>query len=337
MKITQSNRKFCLVSRPLKLPKDTDFAVVESAVPNPHNGEFLIRNEYASIDPAIRRRLDDATSYIDAVEPGQAVATTTVGRIVASRADSVAVGDWYTGMHGIETYSIGRTGGLTRKLDVRSNEPLTVHLTKYGPVGLTAWLGLHEIAHVRAGETILVSAAAGGVGSLVGQLARQARGTTIGIAGGADKCRRLIERYGYDHAIDYRGRSRNDMVREIATRAPAGVDVLFENVGGIIMEAGLETLAPHSRVALCGMIADYNLGSLRHGVDLRPLLASRAEIRGFIMADYIPAYADAISAMRSIPDLKVDEHIFHGLEQAYAALSAMFDGSATGKVLLKID
>ncbi len=254
-----ANRRFTLVRRPNGTPVPQDFALVTMPTPELAPGEVLVRNVYASLDPAIRGWLDDAPSYMPPVPLGDAVRATTVGTVAASANPEFAVrAIGCSGSTPSRTYSVAVPGGFTQKIDPGAVPAVTNYLSVFGAVGLTAYFGLLEVGKPKAGETVLVTGAAGAVGSLVGQIAKLKGCRVIGIAGGPAKCARLIERYGFDAAIDYRGKDEAALVAEIGAAAPQGLDVIFENVGGIILDAALMNLRDGARVALCGLISEYN-------------------------------------------------------------------------------
>jgi len=204
---------------------------------------------------------------------------------------------------------------------------------------LTAYFGLIEAGQPTAGETVLVTGAAGGVGSLVGQIAKISGCRVIGIAGGADKCERLLRDYGFDVAIDYRGRNLEELAAEIAVAAPNGVDVHFENVGGVVLDAALANLALRARVVLCGLISEYNAAEPLGARNLWQVLVKRATVKGFLVADYVERFAEGAAAMGewiAQGRLRVDEDVQVGLENAYAAFMRLFSGANTGKLVLKI-
>jgi NADPH-dependent curcumin reductase CurA len=273
-----TNRRFTLLRRPQGLPIAADFRHDDVAVAALGDGEILIRNLYASLDPAIRGWLDDAPSYLPPVALGAPVRATTIGRVAASRNLAFAEGDWVVGLNAIETFSVAQAGGFLMKIDPNATANVTNHLSVLGAIGLTAYFGITEIAKPRAGETVLVTGAAGAVGSLAGQIARILGCRTIGIAGGPEKCRRLTEHYGYDAAIDYRAMQGGGLEAAIAAAAPNGIDVIFENVGGAALDAGLRCLNRHARVALCGLISEYNAESAVGARNLWQLIVHSASI-----------------------------------------------------------
>lgn len=333
------NRRFLLVRRPHGEPVPEDFWLVTEATPELAEGQFLIRNRYASLDPAMRGWMDDSDSYMPPIPLGAAVRASTVGQVEASRAEGFAPGQWVMGLNALEDYSLGVTGGFTQPIDAGAVPSVTNYLSVMGAVGMTAYFGFLEVCEPRPGDTVLVTGAAGAVGSLVGQIAKIRGCRTIGIAGGAEKCRRLSERYGFDAAIDYCGKDAAALEAAIRGAAPDGVDIIFENVGGDILDAGLMNLKLGARVGLCGLISEYN-STTRIGVrNLWMLIVRRASIRGLLVADYIPRFGEGAAEMtRWLQErrLVVDEHVDEGLENAYPAFMRLFAGSNQGKMILKI-
>jgi len=259
------NRRFLLSRRPIGTPRPDDFSLVQTPIPQAADGSFVVRNRYASLDPAQRGWMDDAPSYMPPIKLGDPVRATTVGQVHSSANPGFAIGDWVLGLNGIEDYSLVAPGGFTQKIDIARSPSPSYFLSGMGAVGLTGYFGLIEVGKPRRGETVLVSGAAGAVGSAVGQIAKIKECRTIGIAGGPVKCKRLISDYHFDVAIDYHGKSVTALSAEIATVAPGGVDIVFENVGGDILDAALMNLAPKARVILCGLMRVQ----LRRGQDRR--------------------------------------------------------------------
>lgn len=332
-----NNRRFTLVRRPRGLPVAEDFALVEAPLPELAEGELLVRNHYASLDPAIRGWLDDAPSYMPPVALGDAVRASTVGRVVGSRLAGFEPGDWVLGLNAIETHSLVRPGGFTMRIDPTAAARVTNYLSVFGAVGATAWFGLRDLGEPKAGETVLVSGAAGAVGSLVGQLAKQMGCRVIGIAGGADKGARMTTRYGYDAAIDHHGKDAAALAADIAAAAPAGVDVVFENVGGACLDAALLNLRDGARVVLCGLISEYNAPEPVGARNLWRLIVHAASIRGLLIRDYAPRFGEAaagLGALLADGRLQVDEDIVDGIENALPAFLKLFSGGNQGKLIL---
>ncbi len=335
----KTRKRFTLARRPAGTPVAADFRLVQEAFPELEEGQFLIENRYASLDPAIRGWLDDAPSYMPPVPLGEAVRATTVGVVAQSRNPDFPVGQWVLGLNAIETHSLGVAGGFTGPIDPMIVPSPTNFLSVLGAVGMTAYFGLLEVGQPRPGETLLVSGAAGAVGSLVGQIGKLKGLRAIGIAGGAEKCRRLTERYGFDAAIDYRGKTVDQLEAEIRALAPDGVDVVFENVGGACLDAALMNLRHGSRVALCGLISEYNSPEKIGARNLWQLIVHSARIEGLLVRDYLPRFAEGGAQMAEwvmAGKLVIDEHVDEGIEKAFPAFMRLFEGSNDGKMILKL-
>lgn len=333
------NRRFLLVRRPHGTPVPEDFSLVESEIPAPPPRGFVVRNHYCSLDPAQRGWMDDAPSYMPPIPLGDPVYATCVGVIHASANPDFPVGQWVMGLNALEDYTVMQPGGFTMPIDVSRVDTPSRFLSAMGAVGLTGYFGLIEVARPQPGEVLLVSGAAGAVGSIVGQIGKIVGNRTIGIAGGAEKCRRLIEDYGFDVAIDYKGKSVSELAAEIRAAAPQGVNILFENVGGDVMDAELLNLAKKARIVLCGLISEYNSPEKAGIRNLWQVLAQEATIHGFLVMNFASRFAEAGAVMAGwMADGKVrmDEDIQDGLEHAYPAFMRLFSGANTGKLVLKI-
>jgi NADPH-dependent curcumin reductase CurA len=334
------NRRYLLVRRPKGTLQPDDFSLVESPIPVPAPGDFVVRNHYASLDPAQRGWMDDAPSYMPPIPLGDPVRATTVGVVHASANPDYRVGDWVLGMNALEDYSTVSPGGFTAPIDVRGLASPSNFLSGMGAVGLTGYFGLLEGLKPKAGETLLVSGAAGAVGSVVGQIAKIKGCRTIGIAGGAEKCRRLTQDYGYDVAVDYRGKSLKQLTADIAAAAPGGVNMIFENVGGDMLDAGLMNLAEEARILICGLISEYNNDGTKTGArNIWQILVHRATMFGFLVTPYVPRFAEGgaqIAAWAAEGKIRFDEDIQTGLENAFNAYQRLFSGANTGKLILKI-
>jgi NADPH-dependent curcumin reductase CurA len=334
------NRRYLLVRRPHGDPAPEDFSLVQEDVPEAEPSGFVVRNHFASLDPAQRGWMDDAPSYMPPIALGDPVRATTVGVVHASASPDFKVGDWVMGLNALEDYSVVRPGGFTAPIDVSGVRSPSHFLSGMGAVGLTGYFGLLDGLKPVAGETLLVSGAAGAVGSVVGQIGRIKGCRTIGIAGGAAKCRRLIDDYGYDVAIDYRGKSMDQLAADIRAAAPEGVNMIFENVGGDVLDAGLMNLADEARILICGLICEYNEAGPKHGArNIWQLLVHRATMTGFLISAYVPRFAEGgaqMAAWAAEGKLRFDEDIQHGLENAYAAFMRLFSGENTGKLILQI-
>ena len=334
-----ANRRFLLARRPHGTPAPDDFSLVEQEVPESPEGGFVVRNCYASLDPAQRGWMDDAPSYMPPIALGDPVRATTVGVVHSSNTPDFKVGDWVMGLNGLEDYSVNQAGGFTMKIDVSQVDSPSKFLSAMGAVGLTAYFGLTEVAKPQPGETLLVSGAAGAVGSAVGQIGKIMGCRVIGIAGGAEKCRRLIDDYGFDVAIDYKGKSVQQLAAEIGAAAPEGVNVIFENVGGDVMDAELLNLAMRARIVLCGLISEYNSEEKLGVRNLWRVLTTRSTIHGYLIMDYVDRFAEGGAQMAqwmAQGRLRIDEDVQEGLENSYAAFMRLFSGANTGKLVLKI-
>ncbi len=334
------NRRFLLVRRPQGDLVPEDFKLAEEAVPTPASGGFVVRNHYASLDPAQRGWMDDAPSYMPPIPLGNAVTATTVGVVHASANPDFAVGDWVMGLNALEDYSFVQPGGFTSKIDVSAVPSPTIFLSGMGAVGLTAYFGVTDVLKPCSGETLLVSGAAGAVGSVVGQIGNIMGCRTIGIAGGAEKCRRLCDDYGYDVAIDYRGKSVEQLSADIKAAAPGGVNMVFENVGGDVLDAGLMNLADEARILICGLISEYNNDGAKTGArNIWQILVHRATMHGFLITPYVARFAEGgvqMAQWASEGKMRVDEDVQEGLENALTAYKRLFSGANTGKLILKI-
>ena len=333
------NRRFLLARRPQGNPLPEDFSLVESPIPTPPKGGFVVRNHYASLDPAQRGWMDDVPSYMPPIALGDPVRATTVGVIHTTDNPDFKVGDWVLGVNGLEDYSVGVAGGFTSPIDVSQVASPSNFLSVLGAVGLTAYFGMTDVAKPKAGETLLVSGAAGAVGSVVGQIGKIFGCRVIGIAGGPDKCRRLTEEFGFDVAIDYKGKRLRELSDEIGAAAPGGIDILFENVGGIVLEAEFFNLAHRARVVLCGLISEYNETQKTGVRNLWQVLTKEATIHGFLISAYVPRFAEGGAQMAqwvAQGRIRMDEDVQLGLENAYPAFMRLFSGANTGKLVLKI-
>ncbi|WP_375195039.1 NADP-dependent oxidoreductase [Sphingobium sp.] len=332
------NRRFVLAQRPSGLPTASDFRLTEEPAPEIGEGEFLIRNHYASIDPAIRGWLDPGGNYMPPVPIGDAVRASTIGVVESSRCDGFAPGDWVMGLNKIETHSIGRRDGFTHGIDVSAVPSPTAYLSVAGAVGLTAWFGVNDLMQPGQDDTLLISGAAGAVGSLVGQLAKLRGARVVGIAGGPAKCARLIDRYGFDAAIDYRGKDVAALSADIASACPDGVNFVYENVGGTCLDAALLNLATGAQIILCGLISEYN-GEAAGARNLWQLLVRTATMRGYLLTQFLHKFPEGTRAMIDLVaqgKLVYDEHVEQGIDNALPALLRLFQGTNEGKMILKL-
>jgi len=331
---TGTNRQILLTSRPDGAPSLANFELVERPAPEPRDGEVLMRTRYLSLDPYMRGRMSAAKSYARPVEVGEPMVGGTVGEIVASRHPKFAVGDIVMGYAGWQDYALSNGAGL-RKLDPAA-APVSTALGVLGMPGMTAYAGLLEIGQPKPGETVAVAAASGAVGSVVGQIARIKGCRAVGIAGGPDKCRFVVEELGFDACIDHRT---GDFARQLEAACPAGIDVYFENVGGAVQQAVWPLLNDFARIPVCGLIAQYNAATPMPGPDMFSVLRKRLTLRGFIVWDFAARQADFL---RDVGEwvrsgrLKYREDVVEGLENAPAAFLGLLQGKNFGKLLVKV-
>jgi NADPH-dependent curcumin reductase CurA len=331
------NRQFILVSRPKALPTPEEVLLVESPIPVAGEGEIVIRNLYISLDPAIRGWMSDAPNYIEPIPLGTPVWATAIGRVVDSGSPDFEVGDLALGMNAWEDYTLCAAEAAGKVADTMGL-PLTNFLSILGATGLTSYFGLLDVGKPQPGETLLVSGAAGAVGSVVGQIGKLKGCRVIGIAGGEEKCRWLMEECGFDDVIDYKASA--DLTAAIAEKCPQGVDIYWENVGGEMLDAVLMNLAERARIVFCGWIATYNDKEKRAGPkNLWQLLAKSARMEGFVVKSYVPQFPEGIAAMGQWlgeGKLVFKEHVVDGLENTLDAFHMLFDGRNTGKLIVKI-
>ena len=332
------NRKFILKRRPNGNPVKDDFSLVKEAIPDISDGEILVRNHFISLDPAQRGWMSDAPSYMPPIPLGDSVRASAVGKVVQSKNPNFEPGQWVLGLNAIEEYSQVEEGGFTAPIDISLVPSPTNFLSILGAVGLTAYFGLLDAGEPKAGETVLVSGAAGAVGSAVGQIAKIKGCRAVGIAGGPVKCERLIKEYGFDAAIDYRGKDIDGLDKAIRNAAPNGVDIIFENVGGDILDAGILSLNEQARVVLCGLISEYNSEPV--GIkNLWQLIVKQADIKGFLIRDYAPRFSEGGAVMAgwmAEGKIKHREHIETGIENAFEAFMLLFSGGNQGKLILDV-
>jgi NADPH-dependent curcumin reductase CurA len=331
-----TNRQWRLAARPRGLPEPSDWAFVEEAVPTPGDGEFLVRVELVSLDPAMRGWMNAGRSYVPPVGIGEVMRALGAGEVVASRHPDFSAGDHVSGNFGVQDFAVSDGSGVTRvALDLA---PLTMHLSALGMTGLTAYFGLLEIGKPQPGETVVVSAAAGAVGMVVGQIAKIKGCRVVGIAGGPDKCRFIVDELGFDAAIDYKHEDVRTALRE---RCPDRVDVYFDNVGGEVLDAVLTRLARHARIVICGSISQYNNDGPAHGpANYMALLVDRARMEGFLVFDFASRYREAATQMAGwIADgrLRSVEDVVFGLEHFPDTLLRLYRGENLGKLLLAVE
>jgi len=328
------NRQIVLKSRPVGVPKPGDFALVEAPRPEPGPGEVLRRTIYLSLDPYMRGRISEARSYAKPVEPGQVMVGGTVSQVIESRHDGFAPGDLVVGYDGWQEYAVSDGAGL-RKLDPKQ-APISTALGVLGMPGMTAYVGLLDIGKPAPGETVVVSAASGAVGSAVGQIAKIKGCRVVGVAGAREKCDHVVRELGFDACVSHHER---DLAGALAAACPRGIDVYFENVGGKVLDAVLRLINVNARIPLCGLIAQYNATEPPAGPNLRPLLFNRALVKGFIISDHLdrmPAFLADCTRWVQEGRLKYREDIVEGLPAAPEAFIGLLEGRNFGKMLVRV-
>jgi NADPH-dependent curcumin reductase CurA len=335
--VPEFNLQCRLAARPVGLPKASDWEFVEAPAPQLGDGQFRVELEYLSLDPAMRGWMNDARSYVPPVGIGEVMRAGGIGRVVESRHPDVPVGESVFGQFGVQRYAVSDGRGVI-PVDT-SVAPAPVHLGVLGVTGLTAYFGLLEIGKPQPGETVVVSGAAGAVGSVVGQIARIKGCRTVGIAGGPEKCAWLVEELGFDEAIDYK---RGELRTELRRHVPDGVNVYFDNVGGETLDEVLRRLARGARVVICGNISQYNaLEAPRGPANYMQLLVERASMTGFLVFDYADRYPEAIAQLsqwRREGQLHSREDVVRGgLDRFPEVFLMLFSGENTGKLILHLD
>ena len=327
------NREIRLAARPVGFPKDSDFELAETPIPEPTDGEILVRNVYMSVDPYMRSRMNDTKSYVPSFQVGEAMTGGAVGQVLESKNDAVAPGDWVNTMMGWREYYV-TDGSSVMKIDP-ALAPVSKSLGVLGLTGWTAYVGLLDLGQPKEGETVFVSAGCGAVGSVVGQLAKMKGCRAIASAGSAEKVARAHE-LGYDAAFNYKEESPAAALDRLC---PEGIDVYFENVGGDHLEAALPRMNTFGRIALCGMISRYNDTELLPGPSWAPLLTNRLTVRGFIISDHfdrLPDFLRDMSQWVSEGKIKDEETIVEGIENAPRAFMGLLRGENRGKMLVKV-
>ena len=328
------NRQVLLRSRPEGAPSLDNFELTQAPVPEPGAGELLMRVLYLSLDPYMRGRMSAAKSYAKPAEIGQPMVGGTIAEVVASRHPQYAEGDIVLGAAGWQEYALSDGAGL-RKLDPRA-APISTALGVLGMPGMTAYVGLTEIGRPKPGDTLVVAAASGAVGSVVGQIAKIKGCRAVGIAGGDEKCRFVVGELGFDACVDHRA---PDFAHRLAAACPNGIDVYFENVGGAVQQAVWPLLNDFARIPVCGLIAQYNATAPMPGPDMFSVLRKRLLLRGFIVSDFMAqrdAFLTEVGEWVRSGRLKYREDIVEGLQQAPAAFLGLLQGKNFGKLLVRV-
>ncbi len=335
-----TNRQILLASRPQGEVTPENFRLVETPVPELTDGQVLVRNHYLSLDPYMRGRMNDSKSYAAAQALDAVMTGGTVGEVVQSRNPQFAVGDKVVGVGGWQEYLLveAEQRGVIQKVDA-SHIPLPAFLGAVGMPGVTAWYGLNKIIKPKAGETVVVSAASGAVGSVVGQLAKAVGARAVGLAGGADKCRYVVEELGFDACIDYKQCADvRALSAALKAECPNGIDGYFENVGGMTLDAVLLRANAFSRIAMCGMISGYNGAPIPMAAP-QLILVNRMKVEGFIVSEHMEVWPEALKELGTLVatgKLKYRESIADGIAAAPEAFIGLLNGRNFGKQLVKL-
>ena len=344
--MTTDMQRIVLASRPDGTPTHDNFRLETVPLPEPSDGEVLVRVHYMSLDPYMRGRMDDAKSYAQPVPVDGLMEGGSIGEVIASKSAAFAVGDFAFGPFGWATHGVA-DARMCRKVDAGA-APITTSLGVLGMPGFTGWYGLTEYGRPKSGETLVVAAATGPVGSMVGQIAKSLGLRTVGIAGGAEKCALAVEHFGFDACIDHRAHKDARSLRgAIKDACPQGIDIYFENVGGKVLEAVLPCMNPHGRIPVCGMIAWYNAGGLGAGAEAalsapaiwRNILVKFLSVNGFIISnhwDQFPSVLSEVAPRVGNGEIALQEDITQGLENAPQAFINLLAGGNTGKAIVKV-
>ncbi len=345
--MTDTMQRIVLAARPQGEPKPTDFRFESCPIPTPGEGEMLVKTIWLSLDPYMRGRMDDSKSYAQAVQIGERMEGGAVAEVIESNLPDFMPGDYVAGQFGWQSHAVS-DGVLVRKLDPKA-APLSTALGVLGMPGITAYVGLNDFGRPKAGETLVVAAATGAVGSLVGQLGKAYGLNVVGVAGGPEKCKYAVDELGFDACLDHRAAADASTLRkQIAAACPKGVDIYFENVGGKTMKAVIPLMNVHGRIPICGMITQYNTGGPGSGQNEEPnmlpkvwrtILVNRLSLRGFIIFDHFDRYPDFIrevSGHIASGKVKYRETIAQGLESAPQAFIELLKGGNFGKQLVAI-
>jgi NADPH-dependent curcumin reductase CurA len=328
------NKRVVLASYPEGWVAESNFRVETVPVPKPGDGDVLVKNLWLSLDPYMRGRMSQQKSYVKGVEPGEVMTGETAGEVVESKHPKFKAGDKVTAPAGWQLYWSGKGDLLTRVDDTKA--PLSYYLGCLGMPGRTAYFGMKDILQPRAGETLVVSAASGAVGSVVGQLGKEWGCRVVGIAGGPAKCSYVKQELGFDACIDYKA---GKLLDDLRAACPKGVDAYFENVGGVILDTMLRLMNLKSRIAVCGLISDYNAAE-PYGVKMfRSILVNRIKVQGMIVFDWVERYPEANEALLALVDsgrFKYRESVLQGLENAPQGLIGLLKGENFGKQLVRL-
>lgn len=330
------NKQLKLVKRPVGMPDADTWTLESNPIPELKEGEVLIQNHYISLDPAMRGWMNDTKSYIPPVQIGEVMRAGSIGEVIkVNNHPTYKVGDVLTGWGGVQQYNVTNGEGYY-SVDT-SLAPMPTYIGTLGMPGMTAYFGILEVGKIKEGDVVLVSGAAGAVGSVVGQIAKIKGCKVIGIAGGAEKCKYLVEELGYDGAIDYKNENVSKGIKE---HCPKGIDVYFDNVGGDILDAALARLRMHARIVICGAISQYNNTTKIVGPsNYLSLLVNRATMQGMVVMDYAKNYREAAMNMgmwMAQGKLKSKEDVYEGIENFHDTFQRLFSGDKKGKLVLKV-
>lgn len=329
------NKVLRLKKRPIGFPDEDTWELSEEILPSLNEGEILIENNYISLDPAMRGWMNETRSYIEPVKIGDVMRAGSIGKVIESNNPKFSEGDVVSGGSGVQQYSINDGMGFFKiypgKLD------LPVFIGTLGMPGMTAYFGILEVGKIKEGDTVLVSAAAGAVGSIVGQIAKIKGCKVVGIAGGKEKCDYVVNELGFDGCIDYKNES---VKRGIKKECPNGIDVYFDNVGGDILDSALIFINKYARIVICGAISQYNETSAKGPDNYLSLLVNRGTMTGMVVFDYVKKYPIAVEEMSNWileGKLKSKEDIYDGIENFYEIFKKLFNGDKKGKLILKVN
>lgn len=330
------NKQQILVKRPVGMPDANTWELRENPVPELQDGEVLIKNHYVSLDPAMRGWMNDTRSYIPPVQIGEVMRAGTVGEVVAvNNHPKYKVGDVLTGWGGVQQYTL--TNGDNYYAVDTSLVPMPTYIGTLGMPGMTAYFGILEVGKIKEGDVVLVSGAAGAVGSVVGQIAKIKGCTVVGIAGGPDKCKYVVDELGFDACIDYKNENVHAGIKQ---HCPKGIDVYFDNVGGDILDTALARLRMHARIVICGAISQYNnKENVKGPSNYLSLLVNRATMQGMVVMDYAKNYREAAMQMGQWMmegKLKSKEDVYDGIENFRETFMRLFNGDKKGKLVLKV-
>lgn len=335
MEINDTNIQYVLQKRPFGIPEPDTWLRKSPVIPEIKDGEILVKHHYISLDPAMRGWLNDNKSYIEPVAIGDVMRAGTIGKVVASKNERFKVGESVTGWGGVQKYCV-TSGEHWFKID-DTLAPMPMYLGALGMTGMTAYFGILKVGKPKSGDIVLVSGAAGAVGSMVGQIAKIKGCTVIGIAGSEEKCEDLVNHFGFDKALNYKSET---FIRDFKNALPNGIDVYFDNVGGEILDLALSKLKLHARIVICGAISQYNSKTRFKGPsNYMSLLVNRATMQGMVVFDYAEHYPKAVKEIYKwiqMGKIKSSDTIVEGIDNFYVAFLRLFSGEKQGKLLLKV-